>query len=202
MRIDWKPLISAATDIDADFLMRWVEKESDGNPCSKGIWGGPWEAGIAQVYYDKNQRNASVFGATIDQLRTACELDTQRQIRDLTDAEKALQVSSLVKMADNYLGIARTKLAALGLNWAETDVQCLAKLYHALPVLATSHLSYAAQNGHADYWDDFDNFESSSTREEIIAIDAAMGYAPGKGAAPFWPIGRFFDNARYVGKGV
>lgn len=200
--IDWAPLVdSMRGEIDGGFLMRWIRKESDGNPCSKGAWDGPWEAGIGQVYFDKNERNAVKFGVTLDQLRECCYIGSELMASPVTDVQMQANVKSLVGMASAYMSIAMGKLYALSENWSKSDVQCLAKLYHALPILVTTHLSIASQDGMASDWDSYRAYLGQMDRDGILSIDQRAGYPPGKGAAPYWPLDRLFDNAQFTGRG-
>jgi hypothetical protein len=188
-------------DVDADFLSRWIARESGGNPCSKGSWGGPWEAGIGQLYFDKTQRNSTVFGVTLDDLRAACVMDSQEIATELTYEQRQVQVASLVAMASKYLSIARERLQAIGEVWSDVDIQCLAKLYHALPVLVSGHLSVASRDGHTSSWEAYSSYMSTMTRDGVVAMDRVAGYEAGSGAAPFFPIARLFVNASTVGRG-
>lgn len=199
--VDWNPLIAElAGEIPAEFLVRWKDRESGGNPCSKGAWGGPWEAGIGQAYYERAERSSRVFGVTLDELRGMCATDTQTMTRAPTDEEMRAHVSQLVEMARQYIATARFKLDALSLYWSEEDVLCLAKLYHALPVLVTTHLSVAAQDGKASSWDDYRQYLGSMEQSEVRQIDVRAGYQTG-GAAPYWPLDRLYNNAQLTGRG-
>lgn len=196
--IDWQPLIEEMRgDIPADYLDRWIAKESGGNPCSEGAWGGPWEAGIGQVYFDRDQRYTQQFGVTLDKLRSCCSGDSQSMARQPNDDEMRIQMSSLIAMAYRYIGIAKSRAP----EWQESDILCLAKLYHALPVLVTTHLSLAKQDGMADSWDSYRDYLGNMTRDEVLSLDQRAGYSAGRGAAPYWPLDRLFSNAQLTGRG-
>lgn len=203
--VDWAPYIDQLRgDLDGAFLARWVAVESNGNPCAIGVWGGPWEAGIGQVYFDinPNQRDATVFGATLNQLRECCYIGSEKMASAPTDAQIHANVVSLVAMARSYMAIAQSKLDGLGLTWPTSEVQCLAKLYHALPTLVTTHFSAAAQEGQAGTWDAYRFWLGSMDKDGVLAVDQQMGYPSGKGAAPKWPLDRLFANAESTGRGT
>ena len=204
--INWSTLIEEMRgSVPSDYLHRWIygvpgsgfNGESGGNPCSKGVWGGPWEAGIGQVYFDRDQRNTPQFGVTLDQLRSCCVVDSQSVARTPTGEEMRYQVSSLVAMATKYISLAGSR----NTGWDGEGILCLAKLYHALPVLVTTHLTAAIQDGQAGSWDEYRAYLGSMTRDEVLAIDQRMGYAAGHGAAPYWPLDRLFSNAQLTGRG-
>lgn len=201
--IDWEPYLNDLKgDLDGQFLARWIAKESSGNPCAIGVWGGPWEAGIGQVYFDKDQRDATVFGATLNQLRECCYIGSEKMASPPTEVQIRVNAESLVNMARGYMNMAQGKIDALGEVWSPSDIQCLAKLYHALPVLATTHLSHASQTGQASDWNAYRSYMGGLDKQGLIAVDTEMGYPSGKGAAPYWPVDRLFDNAQFTGRGT
>lgn len=189
---DFDPLLDELRgDVPLAYLQRWMTRESGGNPCATGMWGGPWEAGIAQVYFDEHQRNVPQFGVTIDELRGACALDSQTMVRDLTDDEMRAQVNSLVMMAASYRQIAEQRLSQCGqLEWADDDVWALAKLQHALPVLTSKYLPAASAAGQAGSWVEFRAF--------VVGLDHAGAVAIDANGARFMPFARLFANAEYT----
>lgn len=199
---DWSFLIGDMRgDVNAEFIRRWIARESDGNPCAIGVYGGPWEVGIGQVYYDVGEFDKSIFGSSARQLRQYCNGSSQALVRELTDEERRNQMYSLVEMAKQYISIARNRLSAIGAIWSDEDVQCLAKLYHALPILVTNHLSVAAQDGMTDSWDSYRSYLGTMTRDEVLAVDSRAGYTAGQGAARKYPLDSKFANAQSVGRG-
>lgn len=189
--IDWTPLLEEHRgSLPRDFLERWITKESGGNPCSIGVWGGPWEAGIGQAYYERPGQR--VYGVTLDELRGMCNASgaLQQVARQPTDDELRAHVVQLVGMANDYVLKAARYLDAAGESWEGDDVLCLAKLYHALPVLVIKHLAQSSKTGSAYSWDAF--------RAHIISLSGDELGAP---ANRYMPLDRLFENAQYTGKG-
>lgn len=189
-------------ELPLEFLQRWIAKESGGNACATGSYGGPWEVGIGQLYFDRDQETARQYGATLSELRSYCDGTSQRQSRKMSDDERRLNVSAtLIGPANAYLSIARQRLTSIGAAWTEEDTLCLAKLYHALPVLVTAHLSVANEDGNAYSWDAYRGYVGNMTRDEVLEFDRRAGYTPPGGAAAYWPLDRLFANAQYTGRG-
>lgn len=201
---NWSALIDELRgDLPSEFISRWMSRESDGNPCATGVFGGPWEVGVGQLYFDRDQSSATLYGSTLSSLRAYCDGNSQRQSRELTgDEMRANLKSTLIAPAIQYRATVSDKLSGLGLTWSAGDILCLTKLFNALPILTTTHLSYAANSGHADDWDSYREYMAALSREEVVAIDVEMGYASGSGAAPYYPLTRLFDNAQFVGRGT
>jgi hypothetical protein len=193
---EWTTLLEELRgDIPLPFLLRWIARESGGNPCSVGSTsqlqrdGWAREAGIGQLYFESvNQR---VYGVTVGELRGACDSGSQTATRELTDDEQRAQVASLVAMAGDYLRRGRALLARLGESWLEPDELCLAKLYHALPALPKSFLPAASNAGNATTWLAFREWVLALSPDEIDGID--------HGARPYYPYLRLFQNAEYTG---
>lgn len=197
--IDWVPyFIQLGGAAMLPYLARWMEKESGGDPCATGAWGGPWEAGIGQIYFER--RDQRVYGVTLDELRDCCEA-TDAACKP-SDASKRANASSLIAMAKDCIGTARRALQRSGLTWEEGDVLSLAKLQHNLPVLIT-YLGLAAQDGMARDWDSFRAYIGGMTRAQAEDMDRRAGYEPTRreGASRYHPLDRLFVNAQYVGRG-
>jgi hypothetical protein len=188
-----------------EFLLRWIQRESGGNPCSVGsaaqLQRDGWarEAGIGQVYFESAR--AASYGALSSQLHPADACSLQEQTRPLTSDERAIQVSTLVEMATDYYHRASSKLSSLGLDWSNEDTLALTKSYHALPVIPTSWLAIAHEDGNADSWDAFASWVSGLSHDEAVTVDQRAGYAAGHGAAPYYPLDRLMSNATWTGKG-
>jgi len=193
---DWIPYLEQARgDLPLDFLVRWKDRESAGNPCSVGsvtqLRSAGWarEAGIGQLYFES--RDQTVFGVTLAQLRGACSATDQTLLRPLTDDECIAQAESLCAMAQSYLALSKSRLSNAGVVWTDAEMLCLCKLQHGLPALGRSFLPAAAQAGRAGSWADFRAYVDELNAAQVTAID--------RGATPYMPFDRIFDNAQYTG---
>lgn len=182
---EWDDLINEIAPEIGDFLRRWIARESGGNPCSTGMWNGPWEAGLGQIYF--TNYGDTVRGVTIEQLRVACS--GQRLTRALTEDEKRPHVESLVSEARDFIARATTSVP----DWSDEDIMCMAKLWHALPAFAAC-ITAAQSAGQSGSWDEFRAWMESQTQAQIAGINAAAGRFYGKLTA-------LFNNAQSVGRG-
>lgn len=126
----WRPLLERyAGNIPIPFLLAWIQRESAGNPCS---WTSLRESGLFQLMYPDNLNTA---GVTEEQLRAACVANTQQLARALTPAEQEVQVASGIRYVRAMMAQAKSKLAAAGVPWGETDPSfwAVVKLQHAYP---------------------------------------------------------------------
>lgn len=206
--LSWQSeLIAQAPDLDINVMLRWVQRESDGNPASVGSIaqlrrdGWAREAGIGQVYFES--RAQTQFGVTSDELRAGAVPDAQTLMREQTDAERMAQTGSLIAMLRRYIADGNSVLSQTGQSWDESDVYCLAKLRHALPVLAGQVLLHAAS---ADSWDSYRAWlESMTTVEQCVAVySGATPYVTVKnkdGTVSFVGWTRYLKNAQYTGRG-
>lgn len=137
----WRPLVQRyAGDIPVDFLLAWIQKESNGNSCS---WTKLREAGIFQLMAGDNQRDG---GTTEAALRAGCVGTTQQLSRSLSDAEANEQVRSGVQYVRFARDQTRKKLAAVGAKWDESasDFWRLVKWHHVAPAYTSRWLTAAA----------------------------------------------------------
>ena len=176
------------------YLRRWIASESAGNPCATGL---PQEGGIFQVYFDKPRK----YGASLAELRAGCAGNKLVQL--LTPSQRRLQVSSGVAMVREALQLVADELRRLQLSWNAVDRRTLAKLYFGLPAFIY-WLRIAAREGNASSWDAFRQWATPSleTADAARVVDERAGLAVGHGAAPFWPLERFFRGAQLVGRGA
>lgn len=183
---------AAGMDLPIDFLLTWVKHESYGNPCSLGVPGR--EAGIGQTWHPDDDR----FGATFDELRAACVSGTQKEARPLTEAEKDLQVTSLVGLVRSARDAARGQMSRAGVTWPETsaDFWKLVKLRHALPAWGANYLVPCRDAlGHPPAtFAEFRGWIESLSEEQVIAVN--------RNVKPFASLAqrrRLFDNAEKTG---
>lgn len=194
--IDWTTILDRYRgQIPMDLLQRWLARESGGNPCAIGMWGGPWEAGIGQAYY--RDIAETVHGATMAELRGMCSVSNPREmVRPPTAAELATHARQLVRMVSSDLAKARSALTAAGVaGWSEPDVQALAKLLHNLPLLVRVVPPAASS------WDAYRAVVGSLTAAELREMASRAGYEGARLASYQPKIGALLDLAQEVGRG-
>ena len=121
----WQSLLSRyAGSIPLPFLFAWIQKESNGNPCSYTTLR---ESGIFQLMPPGNTTEG---GTSESALRAACVASTQQASRPLTAAETELQVKSGVQ----YVNYARD-YAKQYVSWPESspDFWKMVKMVHVAP---------------------------------------------------------------------
>ena len=124
----WRSRVAAAAgDLPVDFLLAWIQRESDGNPCS---YTSMHESGIFQLMPPDNMITG---GTTEAALRPACS--GQSATRSFTNAELDEQVRSGIRYVRAMRDVVRKKLAKTGVNWSESspDFWRVVKLQHAYP---------------------------------------------------------------------
>lgn len=193
--LSWRDeLARQAPELDTDVLLRWIQRESDGNPGAVGsikqLQRDGWarEAGIGQVYFET--RDQRVFSVTSAELRAGALAGSQSLSRDLTEPERLAQTSSLILMARAYIIDGGSVLADLGAQWSAADIYALAKLKHALPVLAGTFLRHCPD---PSSWDAF-----RSWLEALSLVESLPLYA---GSGAYYPWTRYLNNAQYTGRG-
>jgi hypothetical protein len=137
----WRPLVTEmAGDIPVEVLLRWIKRESGGNPCATGApaksGGGSIENGIFQLYSPDDDRFA-----TPEQLHGSF-CSGQTCIRDLTLDEARIQVSSGIAQVNSLRNLARAHLKGAGVVWQEvgSDFWSLVKMEHNVPVVCRDYL--------------------------------------------------------------
>ncbi len=197
------------------FLMQWLARESGGRPCAVGFRGAQdpvdklfkFEAGIGQQFFEAKTRaeldNTMVNGVPLRILRAACEGNTERQLRPLTDEEKVANVQAFLGDVRKFRARAHAQLAHAGIDWPESsdDFWMLVKLQHALPCVASSFLTPAAHTGQAGSYKQFKAFVNNLDHATYTALTTASGCGPAM--ARFYGHGtaNALDNAEIVGRG-
>jgi hypothetical protein len=112
-----------------DFLLAWIQRESNGDPCS---YTSLHESGIFQLMPPDNTNTA---GTTEAALRSMCSGGSGSQTRQMTDAEIKEQVVSGLQYVRAMRDQAQTKLDAAGVDWPQSspDFWKVVKLQHAYP---------------------------------------------------------------------
>jgi hypothetical protein len=121
----WAPLLERYRgSIPLQYLFAWIQKESNGNPCSYTTLR---ESGIFQLMWP---HNLSEGGTTEDQLRAACVGTTQKAARTLTDAELEEQIRSGIQYINHARAYARQYV-----KWPESspDFWKMVKMVHVAP---------------------------------------------------------------------
>lgn len=121
----WLPLLRKhAGTVPIPFLLAYIKKESNGNPCTYTTLR---ESGIFQLMWPHNLRE----GITSEEaLRAACVGTSQRPVRPLTEAEAEEQVASGLR----YINFTRA-YARRYVDWPETsaDFWRMVKMVHVAP---------------------------------------------------------------------
>lgn len=140
----WRPIIASLlpSTLDLDFVMKWIEVESGGNPCAVGNFkqrgpdGHPREMGIGQFYNPDDLVRIKLTG---DQLRAYCIPETQKLSRPLTPEEMRQQAKATIDLILYCRERAIRDLSGVGAPMNEAwnpkarDFYALIKLQHGLP---------------------------------------------------------------------
>lgn len=121
----WAPLLEKYRGtIPLQYLFAWIQKESNGNPCSYTTLR---ESGIFQLMYPGNLNEG---GTTEEKLRAACVGTTQQASRPLTAAETEEQVRSGIQYVNAAKAYARKYV-----DWPESnpDFWKMVKMVHVAP---------------------------------------------------------------------
>ena len=137
----WRPLVTEmAGDIPVEVLLRWIKRESGGNPCATGApaktGGGSIENGIFQLYSPDDDH----FATPAQLHGSFCS--GQTCIRDLTPDEARIQVASGIAQVNSLRNLARAHLKGAGAVWQEggSDFWSLVKMEHNIPVACRDYL--------------------------------------------------------------
>ncbi len=146
----WRPLVTEmAGDIPVGVLMRWITKESGGNPCSTGkiVNGASIENGIFQLYSPDD-----------DHIATPAQLhgnfcNGQTCTRDLTLEEARIQVASGIGYVRACRENIRAALHQAGLAWDEdsADFWTMVKMRHVLPTIPKIYIAKLKPASWADF---------------------------------------------------
>jgi hypothetical protein len=142
----WRPIVKSLlpAELDLDFVMKWIEVESGGNPCAVGSFkqrgpdGHPREMGIGQFYNPDDLIRIKLTG---DQLRAYCIPETQKLSRPLTGEEMRAQAQATIDLILYCRQRAIRDLQGIGVAtgktvvWSPRDFYALIKLQHGLPVV-------------------------------------------------------------------
>lgn len=214
----WRAVLEPRRNgIPIAFLLAWLSRESGGNPCSTGFTlPTKFEAGIGQLMFtSKHTATGDIMdavrqGVSLRTLRAPCSAHNGtvgsggRQLRPLTDDEKAANVDSFLADVEENRRDAQRRLDAAGIEWPEEtqDFWMAVKLEHALPGAAVAFYGPAAKADRATTFADFVAFVTSLSADAYNAharaagIESAMRPFFGKGIA------NALANAQKTGAGV
>lgn len=186
----WRSLVEdLAGELPTEFLLKYIEVESGGNPCALGI--ANVEAGLFQTYHPDDDR----YGLTFTECRTGCS--GAKLVRSLSDAEKRARVAAGIAMVRAHLARARKQVEASELPWTEdtSDFWSLVKIQHGLPAVPSAFLpAFVRAIGRApDSWDEWRAWVESLSADEVGAINSAVKRFYGD------PLTRVFNNAEKTG---
>lgn len=188
----WVPLLQQnGSDLPLERLTAWIEEESRGFPQAHGAC---TEVGIFQI----DLQDGPKYGATMDNIHTNfCSARCEAvRVRDLTDDEEQLQVTTGLAMVRDFLQDSQSRLSSIGASWSDDDLWCFVKLHHGLPVLKYM-LAPANQAGQAGDWGSFRSWVCGLSKDECVATgQVSQAVVDNKN---YWPFDRFFDNAEAVG---
>ncbi len=184
----WRPVLEQECgEIDVDFCLAWLQRESDGQVCSTGLKtpdGFNKEAGIFQLFFE--HPGDVQFGTTSEQQLAACRAG-RRQFHQLTDEDKRIQVRPGIAMIRKFRERALSELHDAGLTWGNQDVYRLTKMHHALPALTRAFIVKLKPSSFADY------------RARVTAMSFHEVEAISPAAARFMPLDRLFANSDFAG---
>jgi hypothetical protein len=135
---DWRDLIAAnAGDLPNDFLLGWIQIESNGNPCS---WTRFSEAGIFQLMAGDNiAQGGTTLAAQHPVPPCASGVQTTAYLASLSSDQAYEQVRGGLQYVNYCRDQVRTKLAAYGYagqpGWTESDWSfwAMVKMWHVAP---------------------------------------------------------------------
>jgi len=160
----WRALIKklAPASLDVEFVLKWIEVESNGNPCAVGSFksfgpdGNPLEMGIGQFYNPDDLVRLKLTGS---ELRAYCIPGTQRASRVLTPTEMTRQAQAMIDLIKSCQASATNDLRSVGATWSPRgrDFYKLTKLQHGLPGLPRMGMPAVTKKlGHAPRdWQEF-----------------------------------------------
>ncbi len=193
----WRPRVyKHAAGLPLDFLMAWIAMESGGNPAALGT---VTEVGLFQI----DMQDGPAFGGDVDSLhRNFAAATSQVATRELTEAEKELQVACGLAMVRAYEARSKAQLAAVGAAWTagSSDFWNLVKLQHALPAIPRSFLpAFRTTNGAApSSWRVWCDWLNGLSRDQVAAVSPAVARYYGSNGKK--ALTRFTDNAERCGQ--
>jgi hypothetical protein len=152
------------------FLLAWIQKESDGNPCSfppSTHEAGIWQLMPASVSSDGGG-NLATAGTTVTEqhpVPPCAGTETSKSISDLTGDQIAVQVSAGATYLNYCISTVQTALQNNGspIDQTSPDFWRFVKLVHAAPAWVINGIGLVSQQLGAPVssWDDFESTATS-----------------------------------------
>jgi Transglycosylase SLT domain len=152
----WRSLVSKyAGSLPVDFLLAWMQIESDGIPGTVSSIG---ERGLYQIHPDEKAELLKLSNAAWD--------------AELSKTDATQQVIDGVKLANVYVNWAKKTLQQVGQTWNGQDFYKLVKLFHAASAVPKyTILGYYNRNGTGPQsWDDLENFAFQAADQGTLLI--------------------------------
>ncbi len=153
----WRPYFEGK-GIPVDYMLYWIQRESDGNPCNITTSTGKDEIGLMQLMVPNDTDLAGTDEAT---LRAACVPGSSQIAHDLTQDDIDVHVSTSVDYLNALRQQAHDLLDSVGASWDEStpDFWAMVKLFHAAPAWTKNIYPATVGLGHPPAnWQEFVQF--------------------------------------------
>ena len=191
-----------AGDIPKVYVKKWIEVESNGNPCATGgalnKQGFTLESGLFQLYYpdDFDRQYPGISHITLKSLRAPCDggNKSKSQVckRELTTQE----INDQISIGIAYINYCRKMISQYTKGkWSGSDYWKMVKMWHALPSLIPLGFGGIFPNN----WNEF------SSKIETLAAKGIPSYTDKNGVVHYYEkaaISRILENARKTGASV
>lgn len=139
----WRGIVSEkAGNIPVNFILKWIQVESDGNPCATGGHMANStdvkETGLFQFYYPDDYIK---LGLDTNHLRAYCGAKASQTCTRMLSGD---EINYQIDAGLHYINLCRDKathdLANVGASWSGTDYWMMVKMQHNSPALSSPGL--------------------------------------------------------------
>jgi hypothetical protein len=193
---DLRPIAEAfVADAPADFLLDWIQKESNGNRCNFTTSAGFPEVGLFQL----DPGNMAMAGTDQATLRSGCD----GQVDNGTADDLITAMSTGVDYVNALKALAHQKLDSVGVDWDEStaDFWSLVRFEHANGLAAADGLLARAANNLGRGPTGWDELIANGGRNHWTDVAAENG-AWAAGYNPPSKIGAIFMTVLGLGLGA